>query len=253
MKFIFLTILATLFTVSSIAQMKAEQVKMYVIFNTQTCSEPANGVIMCSAPFYNTATTKSIDLYPANFTCNSSSGTTPSQPPEKISTSFKSFLLENNIYDECQASYWKGHWIDLIYGDKRYVGIVTVDKSLISLSSKEGETKTWYTVVVEILDSKRVIAKMSTQFENWNQLPNATLESNPVESGNLQSQVRLSVGPERTLIIDPGTPTNPIESPLPSPSPTLGSSNNKDNYSDSKRSNHLMAQPIWKVEIGNLK
>lgn len=121
---------------------------------------------------------------------------------------------------QCIARNWRGHWIDLLYNDgRRYVGIVTIEKNLISMSSQPNTDRTRYTVTVEILDMKKTVAKMNTSFESWDQLPYATLESMPIENGNATTTITLTIDKAFELIIAPSP--SPITTPIPSyyPSP----------------------------------
>jgi hypothetical protein len=196
------------------AQHQSPTLQLGIIFNAQTCWQN-NFSNICSIGTTRSPN-KTVQLEPLFGGCTNQPTPMPVEPPTGSP-------YEPQPIEQCELRNWKGHWIDLLYNDgKRYIGIVTIEKSLVSMSSQPNTDRAWYVVSVEILDNKKLVAKMNTSFENWEQLPMAILESTPIESGNTTTTITLSIDRAYDLIIEPNPrPTSiPIASPLPTVFPT---------------------------------
>jgi hypothetical protein len=232
------------------AQQQNTQVNMSIYFNAQSCwQSDYNNVCTIGV---NRDSFKIIPLEPLFYGCAnppSNGGSSGSIGPVPWSETTPSPLQpgEPNL-GQCDPRNWRGHWIDLLYHDgKRYVGIVTVEKSLISMSSQPNMDKTWYTITVEILDMKKIVAKMSTSFENWDELPSAALESMPIEKGSTTTTISLNIGKAFEMIIAPSP--SPIATPYPTPSPYPQPTNWP---SPSSSSILQKSKSIWNVSKGQL-
>lgn len=159
-----------------------EQVRMNIQFSTETCTYNGN-MAMCSTPQYG-GQDFNIALNPILSSCSPNTG-----PDGSVGT--------------CPSYMWQGHWIDLFntsYG-RRFIGIITVTKSLISRSSQNGPDSYWYSIEVEILGKSKTVAKMSSGFSSWDQLQTVTLLAEEEVQEGYSTKTQLRFGPSWTPAI----------------------------------------------------
>lgn len=238
------------------SQQLTNSVDMDINFNARTCWENNFGNVCTIGMNQYSTKTIALEALPNNPNCGSttvppvppseSEGTTPPPQSKEIVLPSIDFLQSGtqdskNLINQCETRAWRGHWIDLLYNNgKRFIGVVTVEKSLVSLSSEPSQDRTWYRVTVEIMDMKKTVAKMNTDFEFWDQLPSASLESMPIDDGSATTTITLNISKALYLIISPAPsplplPGNPVASPTPS-----------------KLLHGHLPQSVWNVTIGQL-
>lgn len=159
----------------------AEQVRLNIQFQTESCNHQGN-FMMCSSPNIQ-AQDRTIEL---NRIFSSCQNPTPDPIPGS-----------DGKFRRCKSYQWQGHWIDMFYGGsgKRFIGIITVTKTLISKNSQAGSESNWYSMEVEILGKSKTVAKMSSGFSSWDQLQTVTLMAEEDEQENYSTRTQLRFGP----------------------------------------------------------
>lgn len=155
-----------------------EVVMMNIGFQTRRC-QINRDMSMCSvsAPKVPSSSTNNIELFPGNNLCQI--------PPDRTG-SFSCNTLQ-------------GHWIDLeqtyYYPGKRYIGIVTITKSMSSQESNKEENLDWYHIEVEVLGKGKTLAKMETGVRSIGQLQSVKLLADEIEEDSATITTYLNVGP----------------------------------------------------------